>query len=100
METSRAVSSASEGVVESKRVILERYIKPINMTLVVELLVILTCDLLTILKVEHSEPISLFEIGFIVVVHMILLIRNRDTNINIKEFILAINRIDIKIERD
>jgi hypothetical protein len=70
------------------------------MILVVELLVSFTCDLLAILKAEHSEPISFFEIGFIAVVHVILLIRNGDTNINAKEFMLAANRIEVKTGRD
>jgi hypothetical protein len=75
------VSSTSEGVAESDRVAPERYIKSVNVTLTVELLVSLTRNLLAILKVEYSKPISPFKIGFVVAVHVILSISNRNTNI-------------------
>ena len=80
-ETSRAVFSTSESIAESDRVVPERYIKLVHVTLVVKLLVSLTCDLFTTLKAEHSKPISPFEIGFVAAVHMILLISNKDANI-------------------
>lgn len=100
IETSRVVSSISKGVAESNKVVLERYVKSVNITLVVELLVSLTRNLLTILKVEHSKSILPFKISFIVVVHVVLLFSNRDTNINVREFVLVVNRVVVKTGRD
>ena len=71
--------SISEGVAECDRVAPEEYIKSVNVALVVKLLVSLTYNLPTILKVEYSKPISPFKISIIVVVHVILLFSNRDT---------------------
>jgi hypothetical protein len=79
-ETSRAVSSTSEGVAECDRVAPERYIKSVDVTLAVELPVSLTRDPLATLEAEHGKPISPFEIGFVAAVHVIPSISNRDTN--------------------
>jgi hypothetical protein len=73
--------SISEGIAECNRVVLERYIKSINIALIVELLVSLTCNLLATLEVEYSKLISPFKIGFIIAVHVVLSISNKDTNI-------------------
>jgi hypothetical protein len=62
-ETSRAVFNVSEGIAEYNKVALEEYIKSVDVALAVELLVSLTCDLLAILKVEYSKPISPFKIS-------------------------------------
>jgi hypothetical protein len=75
------VPSISEGIAECNRVVLERYIKSINIALIVELLVSLTCNLLATLEVEYSKLISPFKIGFIIAVHVVLSISNKDTNI-------------------
>jgi hypothetical protein len=80
-ETSRAVSSASEGVAECDRVVPKGYVKSVDMTLAVELLVSLARDLLAILEVEHGKPISPFEIGFVATVHVVPSISNKDANI-------------------
>jgi hypothetical protein len=73
--------SISEGIAECNRVVLERYIKSINIALIVELLVSLTYNLLATLEVEYSKLISPFKIGFIIAVHVVLSISNKDTNI-------------------
>jgi hypothetical protein len=83
-ETPGAVPSISKGVAECDRVAPEGYIKSVDVALAVELLVSLTCNPLTILKVEHGKPISPFEIGFVIAVYVVLLISNRDINITQK----------------
>jgi hypothetical protein len=81
IEIPRIMPSISEGIVEYNKVILEEYIKSINIALVIELLVSFTYNLLAILKIEYNKPISPFKIGFIIAVYVILLISNRDINI-------------------
>ena len=84
VETPGAVPSTSEGVAECDRVAPEEYIKSVNVALVVKLLVSLTCNLLAILEVEYSKLILPFKIGFIIAVHVVLSISNKDTNITQK----------------
>jgi len=78
------VFSASEGVAECDIVAPKGYIKFVDITLVVELLVSFTRDLLIILKAEYSKLILPFKIGFIVTVHVVLSISNKDANITQK----------------
>jgi hypothetical protein len=75
------VPSISEGIAEYNKITLERYIKSINIALVIELLISLTYNLLVILKVKYNKPISPFKISFIIAVYIVLLISNKDTNI-------------------
>jgi hypothetical protein len=75
------VPSISEGVVEYNRVVLEGYIKSINIALVIELLVSFTYNLFIILKVKYNKLILPFKIGFIIAVYVVLLISNKDINI-------------------
>ena len=81
MEIPRAVPSISEGIIEYNKVALEGYIKSINIALVIELLVSFTYNLFIILKVEYNKPILPFKISFIIIIYIVLLINNRDTNI-------------------
>jgi hypothetical protein len=99
-ETSRAVSSASEGVAECDRVAPEGYIKSVDVALAVELPVSLTRDPLTTLEAEHGKPISPFEIGFRAAVHVVPSFSNRETNVNAKEFVSAANRVEVGMGRD
>jgi hypothetical protein len=94
------VSSVSEGVVECDRVILEGYVTSVDVALVVELLVSLTRDLLTVLEAEYGKPVLPFEISFVIAVHVILLFSNRETNVNVKEFVLVANRVEVGTGRD
>jgi hypothetical protein len=79
-----AILSTSEGVIKCNKVILEGYIKFVDIALAIKLLVSFTCNLLAILKVEYSKLISPFKIGFIIVIYVILSISNKDTNITQK----------------
>jgi hypothetical protein len=73
--------NTSEGIMECNKVILKGYIKSVNMALIVELLVNLTRDLLVTLKIKHGKPISPFKIGFVIAIHVILSINNKDINV-------------------
>ena len=94
------VLNISKGIAEYNKVISKRYIKFINIALVVKLLVSLICNLLIILKIRYSKLILSFKISFVIAKHVILLINNKDININIKEFILLINKIKVKINKN
>jgi hypothetical protein len=78
------MSSTSKGVAESNRVIAKRDIKFINIALVVVLLVYLVRNLHATLKVENSKPMPLFKISFIITIHVVLLIRNKNASNNTK----------------
>jgi len=84
VETPGAVPSTSEGVAECDRVAPKGYIKSVDVALAMELLVSLTRDPLATLEAEHGKPISPFEIGFVIAVHVVLSINNRDTNVTQK----------------
>lgn len=99
-ETSRAVSSTSEGVAECDKVAPERYVTSVNVALAVELPVSLTRDPLATLEAEHGKPISPFKIGFRIAVHVVLSFSNRETNVNAKEFVSAANRVEVRTGRD
>ena len=76
--------SISKGIIKCNRVAPEGYIKSINIALAIKLLISLTCNLLAILKAEYSKLISLFKIGFVIVIYMVLSISNKDINITQK----------------
>jgi hypothetical protein len=99
-KTLKVILSTSEGVIECDKVILKGYIKSINIALIVKLLISFTCNLLAILKAKYSKLISPFKIGFIIVIHVILSFSNKDTNINVKEFVLVANKVKVKTGRD
>ena len=84
VETPGVVPSTSEGVAECDRVAPKGYIKSVDVALAMELLVSLTRDPLATLEAEHGKPISPFEIGFVIAVHVVLSINNRDTNVTQK----------------
>jgi len=83
-KTLKVMLSISEGVAEYDKVILEGYIKSVDIALVVKLLVSFTCNLLAILKIKYSKLISPFKIGFVIAIHVVLSISNKDTNITQK----------------
>jgi hypothetical protein len=84
VKTLKAILNISEGIIEYNKVTLEGYIKFVNIALIVKLLVSFTCNLLAILKAKYSKLILPFKIGFIVIIYVILLISNKDTNITQK----------------
>jgi hypothetical protein len=52
-------------------------------------------------EVQNMEnPMSPFESGFVSAVYVISSISNRDANVNAKEFVLAVNRVEAKTGRD
>jgi hypothetical protein len=84
IKTLKAILNISEGIIKYNKVILEGYIKFVNIALIVKLLVSFTCNLLAILKAKYNKLILPFKIGFIVIIYVILSISNKDTNITQK----------------
>jgi len=80
-ETLKAMLSISEGIAKYNRVIPEGYIKSINIALAIKLLISLTCNLLAILKAKYNKLILPFKIGFVIAIHVVLSISNKDINI-------------------
>jgi uncharacterized membrane protein len=76
------VFNISKGITESNKGILKRNIKFINITLIIKFLISFTCNLLAIFKAKYSKLILPFKISFIIAIHVVLLISNK--NINIK----------------
>jgi hypothetical protein len=79
-----AILSISEGIAECNSVILDVYIKFVDIALVIKLLISFTCNLLIIFKVKYSKLISPFKISFIIVIYVVLSISNKDINITQK----------------
>jgi len=73
--------SISKDIVEYNRIISEGYIKFINIVLIIKFLVSLIYNLFIIFKVEYNKSILSFKIDFIITIHVILLINNKNINI-------------------
>jgi hypothetical protein len=81
VKTLKAILSTSKGIAKYNKVILKKYIKFINIALIIKLLISFTCNLLATLKAKYSKLILPFKIGFIIAIYIILSISNKDTNI-------------------
>jgi hypothetical protein len=86
-KTLKAMLSTSNSIIKYNKVALEVYIKSVNIVLAIKLLISLTCNLLAIFKAKYSKSILPFKISFIIIVYIILLISNKDTNITQKVYI-------------
>jgi hypothetical protein len=66
---------------EYNKIVLKRYIKSIDIILIIEFLINLIRDLFIIFEIKYNKSISFFEIGFVITIYIILLFNNKKINI-------------------
>jgi hypothetical protein len=80
----KIISNTNKNITKYNKIVLEKYIKFIDITLAIKLPINLTRNLFVIFEIKYSKSISFFEIGFVIVIYVILLFNNKKINITQK----------------